>query len=390
MIARPQLLGQIRKALKRSPVVALLGPRQSGKTTLARMMLAADSDNYFDLEGTASLRRLESPEIALGGLRGLVVIDEVQRRPELFPILRVLADRPRTPARFLLLGSASPALLRQSSESLAGRIEVIHTVGFSANEVGHDRLPRLWLRGGYPRSFLAASESNSFNWRTTFIQTFLERDIPQLGIRIPSLQLDRFWTILAHYHGQLWNAAEPASSLGLSQPTVRGYLDLMTSTYMIRQLQPWHENLAKRQVKAPKIYVRDAGLLHALLGLRTKGDLLRHPKLGASWEGLVIEQILRTFDVDHSYFWATHQGAELDLLLLRGTRRIGVEIKHADAPALTPSMRVALQDLKLDQLWVVYPGKQRYTLQARVTVLPFDALLKMSTAELLHQAPAAA
>jgi uncharacterized protein len=384
MISRPELLGRIRKALLRSPIVALLGPRQSGKTTLARMLLSIDSENYFDLEGGASRRRLEDPETALGELRGLVVIDEVQRRPELFPVLRVLADRPRKPARFLLLGSASPALLRQSSESLAGRIEIIEITGFTAHEVGHKRLDRLWLRGGYPRSFLASSENNSFSWRRSFLQTFLERDIPQLGIRVPAPQLERFWTMLAHYHGQLWNAAEPASSLGLSQPTVRSYLDLMTSVYMIRQLQPWHENLAKRQVKAPKIYLRDTGLLHALLGLRNRKDLLSHPKMGASWEGLVIEQILQTFQVDQAYFWATHQGAELDLFLMRGAHRIGIEVKRSDAPSLTPSMRIALADLSLNHLWVVYPGTTRYTLHDRVTVLPFETLMQMKGADLLH------
>jgi predicted AAA+ superfamily ATPase len=349
------------------------------------MLLSADSENYFDLEGLTSLRRLDDPETALGRLRGLVVIDEVQRRPELFPILRVLADRPRRPARFLLLGSASPQLLRQSSESLAGRIETIHTAGFTAHEVGDGRLDRLWLRGGYPRSFLATTEAHSFRWRQSFLQTFLERDVPQLGIRIPALQLERFWTMLAHYHGQLWNAAEPASSLALSQPTVRSYLDLMTNVYMIRQLQPWHENLAKRQVRAPKIYVRDSGLLHALLGLRDRNQLLRHPKAGASWEGLVIEQIHQAFDFDHAYFWATHQGAELDLLLMRGSHRVGIEVKRGDAPALTASMHIALQDLKLDHLWVVYPGERRYSLHQRVTALPFDSLLEMSSRDLYRQ-----
>lgn len=384
MISRPELLGRIKKALQRSPVVALLGPRQSGKTTLARMLLPITSENYFDLEGSASLRRLDEPETALRELRGLVVIDEVQRRPDLFPILRVMADRPRKPARFLLLGSASPELLRQSSESLAGRIEIIEITGFTAHEVGHKRLDRLWLRGGYPRSFLASSENNSFDWRRNFLQTFLERDIPQLGIRVPALQLERFWTMLAHYHGQLWNAAEPASSMGLSQPTVRSYLDLLTRVYMIRQLQPWHENLAKRQVKAPKIYLRDTGLLHALLGLRNRRDLLSHPKLGASWEGLVIEQILQTFEVDQAYFWATHQGAELDLFLRRGPYRIGIEVKRGDAPSLTPSMRIALADLNLNHLWVVYPGETRYALHERVTALPFETLMQMKDAELVR------
>jgi hypothetical protein len=273
----------------------------------------------------------------------LVVIDEVQRRPELFPILRVLIDRPRSPARFLLLGSASPALLRQSSESLAGRIEVIETAGFTVEEVGQDQASRLWLRGGFPRSFVATSEPRSYTWREEFIRTFLEQDLPQLGIRIPSPQLHRFWTMLAHYHGQIWNADELAASFGLSQPTVRGYLDLMTSAYMIRQLQPWHENLSKRQVKAPKIYVRDSGLLHSLLGLRTRRDLLSHPKLGASWEGYVVEQLLQAFQPDQAYFWATHQGAELDVLMLRGSRRVGVEIKRGDAPSLTASIRIALR-----------------------------------------------
>lgn len=383
MIPRTRLLNHLKSALRRSPSVSLLGPRQSGKTTLARALLAPDSENYFDLERPTGLRRLEDPETSLGDLRGLVVIDEVQRRPDLFPILRVLIDRPRSPARFLLLGSASPALLRQSSESLAGRIEVIETAGFALEEVGQRHSAKLWLRGGFPRSFVATSESRSFTWREEFIRTFLEQDLPQLGMRIPSPQLHRFWTMLAHYHGQLWNAAEPARSLGLSQPTVRSYLDLMTSAYMIRQLQPWHENLSKRQVKAPKIYVRDSGLLHALLGLRTRRDLLTHPKLGASWEGFVIEQLLHAAAPDQAYFWATHQGAEIDLLMLRGSRRIGVEIKRSDAPSLTPSMRIALDDLRLNKLWIVYPGLQRYDLNNKVTAIPFDEVIAMKRVELL-------
>jgi uncharacterized protein len=381
MIARDRLLRRIRSALRHNPAVALLGPRQCGKTTLARTLVKTDSANYFDLEDPASLRRLDDPQTALSELRGLVVIDEVQRRPELFPVLRVLLDRPRSPARFLLLGSASPALLRQSSESLAGRVEVIQASGFTAEEIGYERLDRLWLRGGFPKSFLAASEPRSFTWRRQFIQTFLERDVPQLGVRVPAPQLERFWTMLAHYHGQLWNAAEPAASLGLSQPTVRSYLDLMTSVYMIGQLQPWHENLAKRQVKAPKIYLRDSGLLHALLGIRSRAELLSHPKLGASWESFVIEQLLQAFEFDHAYFWATHQGAELDLLLMRGTRRIGVEIKRSDAPALTPSMRSVLADLRVDKLWVIYPGERRYALHERVTVVPLSNALEMTQRE---------
>jgi predicted AAA+ superfamily ATPase len=383
MIPRTHLLNHLKSALRRNPAVSLLGPRQSGKTTLARALLAHDSENYFDLERPTSLRRLEDPETSLGELRGLVVIDEVQRRPELFPILRVLIDRPRSPARFLLLGSASPALLRQSSESLAGRIEVIETAGFSVEEVGLKHNARLWLRGGFPRSFTASSEPRSFTWREEFIRTFLEQELPQLGIRIPSPQLHRFWTMLAHYHGQIWNAAEPAASLGLSQPTVRSYLDLMTSAYMIRQLQPWHENLSKRQVKAPKIYIRDSGLLHSLLGLRARRDLLSHPKLGASWEGFVIEQLLQAVEPDQAYFWATHQGAEIDLLMLRGSRRVGVEIKRGDAPSITPSMRIALDDLRLNKIWIIYPGQQRYNLNERVTAIPFDEAMAMKRVEFL-------
>jgi hypothetical protein len=381
MIVRDRLLRRVRNALRHNPAVALLGPRQCGKTTLARMLVEPGSENYFDLEDPASLRRLDDPQTALGELRGLVVIDEVQRRPELFPVLRVLLDRPRPPARLLLLGSASPVLLRQSSESLAGRMEIIQAPGFTVKEIGNRRLDRLWVRGGFPRSFLAASEAHSFTWRKQFIQTFLERDVPQLGVRVPAPYLERFWTMLAHYHGQIWNAAEPARSLGLSQPTVRSYLDLMTSVYMIRQLQPWHENLAKRQVKSPKIHLRDTGLLHALLGIRTRAELLSHPKLGASWESFVIEQLLQAFDIDTAYFWATHQGAELDLLLMRGSRRIGVEIKRGDAPSLTASMRAALTDLRLDKLWVIYPGEQRYALRERVTVLPFTVALGMTQRE---------
>ena len=383
MIPRTRLLNRLNSALRRSPAVSLLGPRQSGKTTLARTLHTPDSENYFDLERPTSLRRLEDPETSLRGLRGLVVIDEVQRRPELFPILRVLIDRPRSPARFLLLGSASPALLRQSSESLAGRIEVIETGGFSVEEVGQKHAARLWLRGGFPRSFVATSEPRSYTWREEFIRTFLEQDLPQLGIRIPGPQLHRFWTMLAHYHGQIWNAAEPAASLGLSQPTVRSYLNLMTSAYMIRQLQPWHENLSKRQVKAPKIYLRDSGLLHSLLGLRVRNDLLSHPKLGSSWEGFVIEQLLRAVEPDQAYFWATHQGAELDLLLFRGSRRVGVEIKRNDAPSLTPSMRIALDDLRLSKLWVIYPGQQRYDLNEKITAIPFDDAIAMKRLEFL-------
>ncbi len=348
------------------------------------MLVSPDAENYFDLESPDSLRRLDDPETALAPLRGLVVIDEVQRRPELFPILRVLIDRPRSKLKLLLLGSASPALLRQASESLAGRLEIIQTGGFTAPELASGQLGRLWLRGGFPRAFLASNEERSFAWRRQFARTFLEQDIPQLGVRIPAPQLERFWTMLAHVHGGIWNAAQIASSLGVSQPTVRSYLDLLTSAYMLRQLQPWHENLGKRQVKSPKVYFRDPGLLHALLGIRTRVELLSNPKIGASWEGFVIEQLLAKFVPDSAYFWATHQGAELDLLMLRGARRIGVEIKRSDAPGKTKSMEIAMSDLKLNRLWVIYPGKRRYALSDKILAVPINNVLAMSDREIFE------
>jgi predicted AAA+ superfamily ATPase len=374
VIPRPQVLAQIRQALRRSRVVALLGPRQSGKTTLARLVVPAGSPNYFDLEDPVSLARLAEPMTTLVGLRGVVVIDEVQRRPDLFPVLRVLSDRTPLPARFLVLGSASPALLRQSSESLAGRLETVTLSGFSLAEVGEDALERHWLRGGFPLAFLARSDSDSLLWRRQFIQACLERDLPQLGVTLPASALLRFWTMLAHYHGQTWKATEPARSLGVSEPTVRRYLDLLTGLFMVRQLPPWHENLQKRQVKAPKVYLRDTGLLHQLLGLRTAQALVMHPKCGASWEGYAIEETLKLVQPDEAYFWATHNGAELDLLLLMRGRRLGVEAKRADAPTLTPSMRIALKDLRLDHLTVLYPGTKRYMLADRVSVAPVAAL----------------
>ena len=374
MIERPGPVSQVRRALKRSRVVALMGPRQCGKTTLARQIVSAESLNYFDLEEPESLARLDEPMTALRGLRGVVVVDEVQRRPELFPILRVLADRTPLPARFLVLGSASPALIRQSSESLAGRIETVTLSGFSLGEVGQDALSRHWLRGGYPLSYLARTLENSLSWRRLFVATFLERDLPQLGVTIPAVALFRFWTMLAHYHGQTWNAAEPARSLGVSEPTVRRYLDLLTSLLMVRQLRPWHENLRKRQVKAPKVYLRDSGLLHHLLGIRTCKDLLSHPKSGASWEGYALEELLKVEDIGDFYFWGTHGGAEIDLLLFVKGKRIGVEFKRVDAPKLTRSMHIALEDLALDHLVVIYPGETIYPLSERVTVLPLTML----------------
>jgi predicted AAA+ superfamily ATPase len=313
---------------------------------------------------------------ALKDLEGLVVIDEVQRRPDIFPVIRVLVDRTPLPARFLILGSASPNLLRQSSESLAGRWEIVTMSGFSLVEVGVEQHKRHWLRGSFPLSFLANSEDDSMAWRKNFIQTFLERDLPQLGIGIPSYTLLRFWTMLAHYHGQVWNAAELARSLNLSQPTVRRYLDTLTSVYMLRQLRPWHANLGKRQIKSPKIYFHDSGLLHNLLGLGTEHDLYTHPKLGASWEGYVIETILNLVSHAEAYFWGTHGGAELDLLLIKEGRRLGVEIKRMDAPRLTKSIRIAIQDLNLDHLAIIYPGARSYPLADRVTAVPLEHIVQ--------------
>lgn len=378
MIARSALEAAIKTALGRSRVVALLGPRQSGKTTLARQFVPADSAHYFDLEDPESLARLDEPMTALSPLSGTVVIDEIQRAPALFPVLRVLADRQPLSTRFLILGSASPDLLKQSSESLAGRMEVVPITGLSLREVGLDARPRHWLRGGFPRSFLAASDDDSFAWRKSFIQLVLERDLPLLS-SIPALTMQRFWTMLAHYHAQLWNGAELASAMGVSESAVRRYLDLLEGVFMIRQLRPWHENLGKRQVKSPKIYFRDSGLLHQLMGVRSEADLLLNPRLGASWEGYVLEEVLKAVNPDQAWFWRTHGGAELDLLMMQDGKRIGVEIKRVDAPRLTPSMRTALQDLKLDRLWVIYPGVRRYPIADKVEVVPFEEMLGPSS-----------
>lgn len=374
MLPRPAVIEAVETALSRNPVVLLVGPRQCGKTTLARQFVAEDDPNYFDLEDPADLARLDEPMTALGSLEGLVVIDEVQRRPDLFPVLRVLADRPTLPARVLILGSATSELLRQTSESLAGRIERVPMRGFSLSEVGDAQHRKLWLRGGSPRSYLASSMEDSTVWRREFVQTVVERDVPQLGFRLPATTLLRFWTMLAHYHGQIWNAAETARSLGVSEATTRRYLDVLEGLFMVRRLSPWFANLKKRQVRSPKIYIRDTGLLHALLGIRSEKDLLSHPKSGASWEGFVVEEILNVVSPDEAFFWATHNGAELDLLLFRDGRRIGVECKRQDAPRMTRSMRTAIRDLELDHLYVVYPGRKPYDIDERVSVTPLHRL----------------
>ncbi len=376
MIRRRTDLALLQAALKRSRVAALLGPRQCGKTTLARQFVPATSPNYFDLEDPASLARLSEPDTTLRPLKGLVVIDEIQRRPDLFPLLRVLADRRPLPARFLILGSAAPERLKQSSETLAGRLETIPLEGFRLADLGVADLGRHWRRGGFPLAYTARTEPDSLAWRRQFLQTLVERDLPQLGVTIPSAALRRFWNMVAHYHGQIWNSAELARALAVNETTVRRYFDLMTDVFMVRQLPPWHENLGKRQVKAPKVYVRDSGLLHALLGIPNQRELENHPKVGASWEGYAVEEILKALRPDDAYFWATHNGAELDLLLFKDGRRIGVECKRADAPVLTPSMRIALADLKLDELHVVYPGERRYPLAKNVEVVPLAQMVK--------------
>lgn len=377
MIGRPIYRKQVETALKRSPVCALLGPRQCGKTTLARAISGKTTSHYFDLESPRDLLRLQNPELALGELTGLVVLDEVQTKPELFPILRVLADRPGTPARFLILGSASPDLIQQSSETLAGRVEFVDLHGFDIGETGKDSARTLWLRGGFPRSFLAENDEDSAAWREGFVRTFLERDLPQFGIRVSAPVMRRFWTMLAHSHGQLWNASELGRALGFSDKTVKGYLDDLSQTYMVRQLQPWFENLGKRQVKSPKIYLRDSGLLHHLLSLDTYEALSGHPKVGASWEGFALELVLRLSHARDAYFWATQSGAELDLLLFEGSRRIGYEFKYSEKPSITKSMRIAMEDLGLAELRIICPGEVRAQLDKNIKAIGITKLAQV-------------
>jgi hypothetical protein len=375
MIERIYYKEYIKKALDRSRAVALLGPRQCGKTTLARQFVDIRSLNYFDLEDPSTLIGFEDPKTALEHLKGVVVIDEVQRRPDVFPIFRVLLDRVPLPAQFLILGSASPDLLKQSSESLAGRLELIEMEGFALSEVGEKKQIRLWNRGGFPLSFLAKSDEDSLTWRVNFIRTFLERDLREAqGLDVPAVTLHRFWSMLAHSHGQIWNAAPFASSLGLTHPTIRKYLDILTGLFMVRQLQPWHVNIKKRQVKSPKFYIRDTGLLHALIGVKTGEEITRHPVCGASWEGFVIEEFIRSVKPDDVYYWATHQGAEIDLVFFKGGRMYGVEVKRQDAPTMTRSIETALEYLKLERIAVVYPGTRRYSIHKQVEVVPFETI----------------
>ncbi len=379
VIARPVPIASVHESFGVHSVVALTGPRQCGKTTLARS-IAADvpQSTYFDLEAAVDRRRLQAPEQALGRLLGLVVIDEVQRLPALFETVRVLVDRPDNGARFLLLGSASPALVKGVSETLAGRAGLVDLSGFDLREVAADPWRRLWLRGGFPRSYLAPDGRGSRLWRESFVRTFLERDIPQFGITIPAETLRRFWMMIAHYHAQVWNAAELARALGASEGTARRYLDILAGAFMVRILPPWFENLRKRQIKAPKVYVRDTGLLHTLLDVEHEHDLAGHPKVGASFEGFAIEQLFIAFETSNACFWATHGGAELDLLVTQGGKRYGFECKLADAPGTTRSMRVALDDLGLEHLWVVYPGDEPYRLDDRISVLPVASIPELA------------
>ena len=375
MIERKTALETLETTLRENPICALLGPRQCGKSTLARELHDAhrakgQSTHWFDLESAEDLTALGNPELVLKSLTGLVVIDEVQRLPELFASLRPLADRRAHSARFLLLGSASPTIVQGVSESLAGRVGFVDLGGFSLSEVGTGNLIALWLRGGFPRSFLASSNLTSFRWRGNFIRTFLEQDIPQLGFSTPAETLRRFWTMVAHYHGQIWNASELARSLGATEPTARRYLDILCGTYVANKLQPWHSNIGKRQIKSPKVYLRDSGLLHGLLGIRNQEELLSHPKAGASWEGFALDQVLAVTGREDSWFWGTHQGAELDLLLFRGGKAYGFEFKLTNKPGTTKSLKTALDDLQIEKAWIVHPGEKQFPVHDKVEALP--------------------
>ncbi len=374
MIERSILESRVRAALDSAPVVVLTGPRQAGKSTLARGMVQPARDHFFDLEDPRDLARLGEPTLSLSALRGTVVIDEAQLRPDLFPILRVLVDEDRRPGRFLVLGSATPDLVGLSAESLAGRVSFVELSGLMAHDVGADEMPNLWLRGALPPAFLA-EDQQSARWRDDYITTFLERDLANLGFRFSPTMMRRFWTMLAHYHAQTWNGAELSRALGVSAPTVRGHLDALTDSLMVRQLQPWFANLAKRQVKSPKVYLRDSGLLHRLLGITTMTDLLSHPKVGASWEGFVIEQLISLIEPREAWFWGTHQGAEIDLLTRIDGKMVGFEVKRTDQPRMTPSIRSALADLELDHVYLVHAGTHTFPLAEQVTALPAATLL---------------
>lgn len=384
MVLREEYLKMVSAGFRRTPVVSILGPRQCGKTTLARQFIqnkAPESVSWFDLESPKDLARLQNPELALSKCRGWVVLDEIQQVPALFPVLRVLSDRRDVVVKFLILGSASPQIVRASSESLAGRVSFVDLSGFTLTEVGAECQDRLWERGGLPLSFSAASDADSYAWREDLIRTVLNTDMPALGVTVPTVHLRRFWHMLAHYHGQTWNGSEVGRSLGLDHKTVNRYLDILSGAFLVRQLSPWFENIRKRQVKAPKIYVRDSGLLHALLGIHSEQELMVHPKLGASWEGFVVEQILMKCGRSEAYFWGTHAGAEMDLLIRRGQGFLGIEVKRNEAPKVTPSMRSAIETLRLQEVWVVYPGEGSFSLTEQISCHSLADVLALLPAE---------
>lgn len=370
MIERRDYLNTLKTALSRSKIAAILGPRQSGKTTLAKEYAKDNPCAFFDMESPSDEAKLQNPEMFLSNIQGLIIIDEIQLKPELFPVLRVLADKYPENGRFLILGSVSPDLIKNASESLAGRIEFIELQGFNIKECGGKNWKKLWIRGGFPRSFLAESEEDSTAWREGFIRTFLQRDIPQFGITIPAPTLRRFWTMLAHSHGQILNSSELAKSMGLSDKTIKSYIDILTATYMVRQLQPWYENLKKRQVKSPKIYLRDSGLLHQLLGISDFNSLSGHPKIGSSWEGFALEQVLFKNAGVEPYYWATYSGGEIDLLIIKDGKKIGYEFKYSEIPKTSKSMFSALETLSLDEIRVIYPGGEAFPLHERIFVQP--------------------
>ena len=375
LVSRPTAVSRISAAFSVHPAAALVGPRQCGKTTLSKMFAGPGPDvTYFDMEDELDRRKLQIPKQTLGRLTGMVVFDEIQRQPELLETFRVILDDPEYRARFLILGSASPNLLKTAAESLAGRIGIVNLSGFTLDEVEGRDWRILWQRGGFPRSYLAENESGSVLWRRNFVRTFLERDIPQLGINIPASSLRRFWTMIAHYHGQVWNAAEFARSMGTTEPTARRYLDILSSAYMVRVITPWYVNLKKRQLRSPKIYLRDSGILHSLLEVDTFQALSVHPKIGASFEGFAVEQVINALDSESVYFWATHAGAELDLLITIAGKRYGIECKYADAPGTTRSIRVAIKDLQLEHLWIIYPGTENYRLDRNISVISVDCI----------------
>ena len=380
-ISRPAHLNALRSLLEQFPVVAMIGPRQGGKTTLARQLASQwqGAVHFFDLEDPRDAARLASPMLALEPLIGLVILDEIQTQTQLFPVLRVLADRTPCVTRFLILGSAAPELAQQSAESLAGRVAYHELTGFNLAEVGVDNTRRLWLQGGFPRAYLEP-QAASVRWRQAFSRTYLERDIPALGLRLPAATLRRFWGMLAHYHGQTWNGAELARAFGVSEKTVRHYLDILSATFMVRVLPPWHENLGKRSVKAPKIYLADSGMLHTLLGLENEAVLMSHPKVGASWEGFAMAQVIAALGAtpEQCHYWKLHTGAELDLLIQQNGERRGFEFKLTDSPRSSASMHSAMQSLRLTSLHVVHAGAHSYPMAEGIHALALADVLSLT------------